>query len=236
MDYDKIHTVYDECYAPGWPLDQNSQIINFLKTWPGGNNILELGVGSGNVAGKLYLNGYHNITGIDRNSNMLEIAKLKCPKVNLRLGDIREVNFHSYDWVIAIASVLIDISNSDKKLLFRKMYEELPTGSYVFIGTRRYVYHPGYQNEAKVESTIKNSVDTYFINDKHQWRGKDCCEGRVEYINILHPEKSASTEYTMWVFTNDDLVKTMTDIGFKYISTGKREDTGYFQDVWVFQK
>ena len=50
-EYDKLSKIYDKWASPTWPDDDNIQgLINFIKTFPGGRRILELGVGTGNVA------------------------------------------------------------------------------------------------------------------------------------------------------------------------------------------
>lgn len=64
-------------------------------------NVLEIGVGTGNLAGKIY--GKRDITGLDQSLEMLVQAKKKLPKLPLCLGTFLLIPYEneSYDTVVS---------------------------------------------------------------------------------------------------------------------------------------
>ncbi len=240
MDHSKLAKIYDQYYSPKWPVDNNIEaLINYLKKWPGGDNIIELGVGTGNVAGKLYLEGYHNITGVDICSEMLDQAKLKFPKIKFIHDNFCNANFKSFDWVIIVGMIFTGISNHDKKLLLEKMYEELPNDSLIFINFRNWNYHPNFRNESLVEREYDN-IGTYKIFDYYKWLDYNHCKGKFEYINIQNDE-IFEAKYEMWILTEKDLSELVIDTGFKIMTIATPQEIGYSErfnniNIWVLKK
>ena len=40
----------------------------------------------------------------------------------------------------------------------------------------------------------------------------------------------------VWVITQNDMIELLNNIGFKHLTIGKSSDTGYDEDILVFQK
>ena len=119
-EYDKLSKIYDKWASPTWPDDDNIQgLINFIKTFPGGRRILELGVGTGNVAIKLYMDGYHNITGTDKSTGMIKHLKNKCADIKVLMEDLYETEYFDYDWILMIGNIQERVEH--KKKFFQKI-------------------------------------------------------------------------------------------------------------------
>lgn len=235
-EYNKLSQMYDEYYSPTWPLDNNIQgLINYLRKWEGGLKILELGVGTGNVTGKLYLHGYHDITGIDLSPGMIAYAKHKCPRANLVCEDLRKTDYRGYDWIVAVGSIFNRIGHNDKLKLFKKMYDEMLPGAYLFIGLRNFSYNEEFSPDKEIATEYVNERRGFKLISKFHWLTRDSYQGVTTYIRIKDNLK-IDYQFKTYAITGDDLIKTVTESGLKHVGIGLPEETGYYQTVWVFQK
>ena len=247
-EYDTLSMIYDDLYAPTWPHSQNLEgLITFLKSFPGGNNILEVGIGTGNVIGLLNKAGYKNLTGIDFSPKMLEVAKQKVPNLTAIEQDLRKANYNGFDWVISVGSTYNRISNKDKKELFSKMYNEMDEDALFFVSLRTYEYNHTFE-KGKISSgsqmlptqraTARNKtkVERFALEYEQEWTAHDHFHGKATYLD-LKTEKTFEYVYQTYVITENDLLKIITNIGFEHIDTGKPETTSnYYANIWVFKR
>lgn len=234
-EYDKLSVIYDDLYAPTWPEGPNLQgLVHFLTKFSGGNNICEVGVGTGNVVGLLYDLGFENFTGIDLSPKMMEIAKQKVPGLITIEQDLREANYSKFDWIISVGSIYNRISNEDKKELFVKMYNEMDERALFFVSLRNYKYNYNFENE-KIITGLENKHDRFLITYEHEWVSYDCYYGVAKYFDS-NTRHTFDYTYKTYVISGVDLLKLATNAGFKHISTGTPDKTGYYANIWVFQK
>lgn len=238
-EYDKLSSIYDDLYAPTWPNGPNLEgLISFITTFPKGNNICEVGVGTGNVVGLLYNLGYKNFTGVDLSPKMMEIAKQKIPNLVIIEEDLRNTNYAGFDWIISVGSIYNRISNEDKKTLFLKMYNEMDEEALFFVSLRNYNYNYDFEKN-KIMSGRKTKThavtDRFLIDYDHEWIAHDCYYGVAQYSDLKTKNKFDYT-YKTYAITEEDLIDMVVNSGFKHVDTGKSEDTGYYANVWVFKK
>lgn len=234
-EYDKLSVIYDDLYAPTWPAGPNLEgLIAYLITFPGGNNICEVGIGTGNVVGLLHERGYNNFTGIDLSPKMMEIAKQKAPNLITIEEDLRDTNYFGFDWILSVGSIYNRISNEDKKKLFLKMFNEIDEGTLFFVGLRNYEYNYNFETE-KITSGKETRFERFEIEYKHEWVSHDCYYGVAYYVDSKTNQKFNYT-YKTYVISEEDLIRMITDAGFTHVDTGRSEDTGYYSNIWTFKK
>ncbi|HEY7659804.1 MAG TPA: class I SAM-dependent methyltransferase [Actinomycetota bacterium] len=100
---------------------------------PEGGRVLDLGCGSGAIAGELATKA--RVVGVDRSFGQLELARRAAPGAALVRADIAEIDFApaSFDVIVAFWS-LIHVERSRHAQVFRRMHGWLRPGG-VFAGT-----------------------------------------------------------------------------------------------------
>jgi len=99
--------------------------------------IVDLGCGTGLLARELIDDGY-DVFGIDISEAMIEIARMRAPEAEFRVGSLFEVGIPQCEAVTAISEVLnylFDPENEDLGLsrVFRRVHDSLaPGGVFVF--------------------------------------------------------------------------------------------------------
>ena len=245
-EYDKFSKIYDRYYhSPTWPDDDNIQgLINFIKTFPGGKNILELGVGTGNVALKLYMDGYHNITGTDKSPGMINCLRNKCFKyfnarprtelIKVLIEDLYETEYFGYDWILMIGNIQERVEH--KKKFFQNMYNQMLDGALLFMNIEDF---PEYRRD--VDPT-KDLYRQYFskngdlnVEHRYRWYTPQHMSGLMTFTDIKTGNVT-NHKVCIWIITQTDMIEMLDSIGFKHLAIGKSADTGYYEDILVFQK
>ena len=235
-EYDKFSKIYDRYYgSPTWPDDDNIQgLIDFVKSYPGGKNILELGVGTGNVAAKLYMEGYHNITGTDKSTGMIKHLKNKCADIKVLMEDLYETEYFGYDWILMIGNIQEYVEH--KKKFFQKMYNQMLDGALLFMNI-------GYLSEYRQD--VDPNKDLYkqrFTPDgsfnmerRYRWYTPQHLVGLMTFTDVKTGNVT-NHKVCIWIITQTDMIEMLDSIGFKHLAIGKSADTGYYEDILVFQK
>ncbi len=112
--YNSLSEVYEMMYQTFINYDDEFVCYsNFINKYQS-KSVVELGCGTGNLASRFISNGY-NYTGLDLNKSMLDIAKIKNPKINLAIGDMRNFKLAEKKDVCIMAGRTISylISNQD---------------------------------------------------------------------------------------------------------------------------
>lgn len=238
VEYDKLAEMYDAYYAPNWPFDDSTQgLIDYLKTRPGGKNILEIGIGTGNVSGKLYLAGYHKITGIDASKKMTERLKYKCPGAKLIIQELNETEFYNYDWILMVGGITERVE--DKLTYFKKMYKQIDVGTQIFIDVGSDVtYKENVDPNDDLSYTFFNAKRNMHVSCKYNQITPSHHKGTFLYTQYTEHKKTTEIfyNYSMWEITQTDLIDLMKKIGFVYLETCDSTHTGYYQDILAFQK
>ena len=245
-EYDKFSKIYDKWTSSTWPDDDNIQgLINFIKTFPGGKHILELGVGTGNIALKLYMDGYHNITGTDKSTGMIKHLRIKCRKIDyvtemntglikVLMEDLYETEYFGYDWILMIGNIQERVEH--KKKFFQNMYNQMLDGALLFMNIEDF---PEYRRD--VDPT-KDLYNQYFSNNGNfnierrcRWYTPQHMSGLMTYTDVKTGNVT-NHKVCVWVITQNDMIELLNNIGFKHLTIGKSADTGYYEDILVFQK
>ena len=233
-EYDKLSKIYDKWASPTWPNDDNIQgVIDFVKSYPGGKNILELGVGTGNVAAKLYMEGYHNITGTDKSTGMIKHLKNKCADIKVLMEDLYETEYFGYDWILMIGNIQERVEH--KKKFFQKMYNQMLDGALLFMNINDF---PEYrQNADPTKDLYQQRFEGYFnVEQRYRRYTPQHMSGLMTYTDIKTGNVT-NHKVCVWIITQNDMIELLNNIGFKHLTTGKSGlDTGYYEDILVFQK
>lgn len=132
--FDRFAKYYDLLYS-----DKNykNEVIVLIKKirkeQHNAKSILDLGCGTGNHAIHLSDKSF-NVTGIDKSSVNIQIAKQKSKKVNFIVGDI--TNYKSniqYDICLSMFSTICYLSNIEFKQMLKNIFKLLkPGGIFIF--------------------------------------------------------------------------------------------------------
>lgn len=96
--------------------------------------ILEIGVGTGNLASKFLNNNYH-IIGIDQSREMLLVAKQKYPKLKVRLGEFLKIPYDNKCFDIIISTYAFHHLNENEKVVaIQEMLRVLKDNGMIVIG------------------------------------------------------------------------------------------------------
>ncbi|EDS78551.1 methyltransferase domain family [Clostridium botulinum C str. Eklund] len=96
--------------------------------------ILEIGVGTGNLASK-FLNNNFNIIGIDQSREMLSVAKQKYPKLKVRLGEFLKIPYdNKYFDVIISTYAFHHLNEVEKVIAIEEMIRVLKDNGIIVIG------------------------------------------------------------------------------------------------------
>lgn len=96
--------------------------------------ILEIGVGTGNLASK-FLNDNYDIIGIDQSREMLAVAKEKYPKLKVRLGEFLKIPYENKVFDIIVSTYAFHhLKEEEKRIAIREMMRVLKDDGKIIIG------------------------------------------------------------------------------------------------------
>ena len=98
------------------------------------SKILEIGVGTGNLASK-FLNSNYDIVGIDQSREMLSVAKEKYPSLKVRLGEFLKIPYDNKSFDIIISTYAFHhLNESEKCIAIEEMIRVLKDNGVIIIG------------------------------------------------------------------------------------------------------
>ena len=161
----KIYTNYDSILDKVYELAANSNINKPC--------ILEIGVGTGNLAG-LFLNEGYNIIAIDQSRAMLNVAKEKYPKLKVRLGDFLKIPYSDKSFDVIVSTYAFHhLNNNEKIIAIKEMVRVIKDNGKIVIGDLMF------ESNIDKENLFKKLTDKQIeeINDEY-----------YSYIDILKRE------------------------------------------------
>lgn len=193
-------------------------VDNIIKKH-GKNNklILELACGTGNMTKELNNKGY-DVIGLDISSDMLSVAREKCPENLLLCQDMTEFELYgTVDSILCLLDSINYITDENKLLNMFKLVENYLEyeGLFVFdfnseyklreiIGNNTFVYNTDeifytWENETKNDSV--NFILNFFVKNE---------ENSYEKFQEIHTEK---------VYSLEKLVKIIEKSGLEYVAS-----------------
>jgi|LakMenE18May11ns_1017448.scaffolds.fasta_scaffold9813002_2 SAM-dependent methyltransferase len=129
--YEKTADLYNSLYP-----DVNKDNIDFFIDKLNGDNILDIGCGSGRDT-EYFVNKGLDVVGIDLSDRFIEISKSKVPNVKFIKMDMRNMDFSldSFDGIWSMAS-LLHIPKIEIKDTIIKFREVLKTNGIVYISVK----------------------------------------------------------------------------------------------------
>ncbi len=126
LGFDKWSGEYDssiEGFSKGYPFEGYYEVLAFVQgkiEGPEGKNILDVGVGTGLLTQELYKKDAL-IYGLDFSEGMVSEAKVKMPKGNFYIGDMKkglpkELKVIGFDYIVS--SYAIHHLNDNEKISF----------------------------------------------------------------------------------------------------------------------
>ena len=98
------------------------------------SKILEIGVGTGNLASK-FLNSNYDIVGIDQSREMLSVAKEKYPRLKVRLGEFLKIPYDNKSFDIIISTYAFHhLNESEKCIAIEEMIRVLKDNGVIIVG------------------------------------------------------------------------------------------------------
>lgn len=130
--------------------------------------ILDIGVGTGNLANRLYDLGY-NIIGVDQSRAMLELAKSKNPGLKVRLGEFMKLPFENKSFNVIVSTYAFHhLDEKEKEVALEEMIRVLADDGVIVIGDLMFE-----SDEAKsrvyaalTDKQIDSIEDEYYTNIK----------------------------------------------------------------------
>ena len=137
------------------------------------SNILEIGVGTGNLASKFLKNNY-NIIGIDQSREMLSVAKEKYPSLKVRLGEFLKIPYDNNSFDIIISTYAFHHLNEEEKCIaIEEIIRVLKDDGVIIIGDLMF------ESKEEEQEMLKNlsQKQIYAIKDEY-----------YSYIDLLKDE------------------------------------------------
>lgn len=155
-------------------------------------SILEIGVGTGNLANKFIREGY-NIVGIDQSREMLNVAKEKNPRLKVRLGEFLKIPFDNKVFDVIVSTYAFHhLKENEKIVAIGEMIRVLKDHGKIVIGDLMFKSEEDKDNILKslAEDQVKEIQDEYYSNidflekefGKHN---KALKYTQVDYINYI---------------------------------------------------
>ncbi len=213
--YKKFATYYDKIYE-NVDYEGESEFINWAvkkhKTSPG-IDLLDVACGTGSHA--LILKTNFNVTGVDINENMLEIAREKVPEADFIKGDMKKLELErKFDVIICIFSAIhYNINYSELENTLTNFYNNLENGGIL-------IYDLSFNTENWIEGIV--SVDTVVEEELKIAR---ICQSKLKngifnanFVFLVKDEDKFDfdiDEHRLGVFEIDEVTKLMEKLGFK---------------------
>lgn len=136
--YEESALFWDEHRRNG-PFYEKKYLDWILKLLSPGDEILDVGCGSGFPIANYFLTQHISVTGIDGSQEMIKIAKYKLPQGNWSIQDMRSLSLNKkYKALIAWDS-FFHLTQTEQEKMFRLFQEHLePQGILLFTSGTEY--------------------------------------------------------------------------------------------------
>jgi DNA-binding transcriptional MerR regulator len=149
-------------------------------------SILEIGVGTGNLANKFFREGY-NIVGIDQSREMLNVAKEKNPRLKVRLGEFLKIPFDNKVFDVIVSTYAFHhLKDNEKVVAIGEMIRVLKDHGKIVIGDLMFKSEEDKDNILKglAEDQVKEIQDEYYSNIDFLQREFGKCNKTLKYTQV----------------------------------------------------
>lgn len=149
-------------------------------------SILEIGVGTGNLAGR-FLEENYNIIGIDQSREMLNVAKQKYSKLKVRLGEFLKIPFNDKSFDVIVSTYAFHhLNNEEKSMAIKEMIRVLKDGGKIVVGDLMFKDETDKQKVMKKLSAkqIEEINQEYYSNIDFLTNEFEKLNGKLEYTKI----------------------------------------------------
>ncbi|GAA0177845.1 MerR family transcriptional regulator [Clostridium sediminicola] len=155
-------------------------------------NVLDIGVGTGNLSRK-YLDEGYNIIGIDQSRKMLNVAKQKFPKLKVRLGEFLKIPFNNSKFDIIVSTYAFHhLNDVEKNMAIKEMIRVLKDDGMIVIGDMMFENEEekenlmsGFSNEQieEIEDEYYSNIEELEIEFKKY--GKKLTINKIDKVNFV---------------------------------------------------
>lgn len=213
--YRKFARYYDLIYQwmdyPGETQFIKTMIEKFKKSK--GTDLLDVACGTGNHA--QYLQNSFKIVGLDINTDMMEIAKDKVPKMELILGDMKKLDLkREFDVIICMFSSInyhIDLNELEKT--FKRFYDHLKDGG-VLIFDLGFCTENWEEGRMLVDAVVEGDLQLARISQSRLYKGVF----NANFLFLIKENGKMDFEidqHQIGVFSTGEVENILEKIGFK---------------------
>ena len=214
------------------------------------SKVLDIGSGTGHHVGSFLKNGI-NAVGLDKSTEMVKAAKNNYPNAEFSVGNASDsflFNREEFTHITCFYFTLYYIK--DKKHFFENCRNWLkPNGYIIFHLVNKYKFDPipnsgdpmtlinpqNYVNKRITNSVIVYNDFTYKSNFKLIDNSN-----KAQYEEVFKFKKNGNYRHNVHTFymeKQEDILKMVKDVGFKYIDRYDLVEIGYeFQYLYIFKK
>ena len=211
-----------------WPIistppeyaEESAHFIGAIRDYAGFpvETMLDLGCGGGH--NDFGLKSHFEITGVDLNEKMLEMARLLNPEINYIQGDMRTVNLNrTFDSVIITDAINYMTSSSDLLKTFKTVHRHLKPGG-IFLTIMEQHKETFKQDQTFVTSRSKPGqdinitlIENYFDPDPVD----DTYEGTFVFLIRRKGELGIQTDHhRLGIFHKQEWLHLLIEAGFQY--------------------
>lgn len=134
----------------------------------GGGSLVDIGVGTGNLANRLYDLGY-DIIGVDQSRAMLDVAKSKNPGLKVRLGEFMKLPFQNKSFNAIVSTYAFHhLEEKEREVALEEMIRVLVDDGVIVIGDLMFESDEAREEvyTALTDDQITIIEDEYYTNIK----------------------------------------------------------------------
>lgn len=210
MSYNTFALFYDRLTENADYKVRSDYISNFFSRYGnGGNSVLDLACGTGTLCSLFNEKGY-NVTGVDLSSDMLTVAKAKCPDSQFICADISDFNVNEkFDFCTCTLDSInhLDDINAVKKC-FLSVYDCLDFGG-IFVFDVNTIYK---HNEILAENTFVFDEDDFFLSWDNEALGNNRVRILLDFFIFNGKNYDRfSEDFVETAYSVDELVSALND-------------------------
>jgi SAM-dependent methyltransferase len=203
------------------------KMVEQFKTSPG-MDLLDVACGTGGHAH--FLENSFNITGLDINHEMLEIAREKLPEVEFVQGDMKKMDLgHKFDVIICLFSAINYHQNlNELENTFKRFHRHLKKGG-ILLFDLGFCTENWEEGRMLVDAVVEGDLQLARISQSRLQDGVF----NANFVFLIKENGKMDFEidqHQIGVFSTPDVGKTLENVGFNYQVYGDYHDQPWKED------